>query len=268
MIFEYGTLWSHSHCHLSFLFKWKTKSNESAVPLKAPKESGPRDHPFLWLNYGTRWEEGISLCFSREAAACRLWLVIWVSEWPLRNPCETSPPSMYPWEIRRGLEIPAISPWRLLLSILSSCTIKLEWLGETCVTQTLHLWQKTPYSSHPPILHSSSQKFAIILTRHFQTRLTQLWFSVGWDYFVLFCLFHFFKLNWPFSFNPRLVYTHTYCRSLFPCLFFLFSSWILDPTHQPMPACPSSIVSTLLHGTLLSPSGCLDFDLLPSFQLF
>lgn len=120
----------------------------------------------------------------------------------------------------------------------------------------------------PTILHSSSQKFAIILTRHFQTRLTQLWFSVGWDYFVLFCLFHFFKLNWPFSFNPRLVYTHTYCRSLFPCLFFLFSSWILDPTHQPMPACPSSIVSTLLHGTLLSPSGCLDFDLLPSFQLF
>jgi len=120
----------------------------------------------------------------------------------------------------------------------------------------------------PPPQFSSSQKFAIILTRHFQTRLTQLWFSVGWDYFVLFCLFHFFKLNWPFSFNPRLVYTHTYCRSLFPCLFFLFSSWILDPTHQPMPACPSSIVSTLLHGTLLSPSGCLDFDLLPSFQLF
>lgn len=119
--------------------------------------------------------------------------------------------------------------------------------------------------STPTILHSSSQKFAIILTRHFQTRLTQLWFSVGWDYFVLFCL-HFFKSNWAFSFNPRLVHTHTYCRSLFPCLPFLFSPCILDPTHQPTSASPSSVVSTLLHGTLLSPSGRLDFDLLPGFQ--
>lgn len=146
-----------------------------------------------------------SLCFSREVATHQLWLVTWVSEWPLRNACEMSPPPVDPWEIRRGLETPAIPPWRLFLSILSSCTIKLEWPGEMCVTQTLHLWQKTLYLFHPHILHSSSQKFAIILTRHFQTRLTQLRFSVGWDYFVLFCLFHFFKLNWSFSLNARLV---------------------------------------------------------------
>lgn len=191
MIFGYGTLWSHSHCHLSFLFKWKTKSNESAVPLKAPKESGPQDHPFLWLNYGTRWEEGISLCFSREVAACRLWLVIWVSEWPLRNPCETSPPPMYPWEIRRGLEIPAVSPWRLLLSILSSCTIKLEWLGEMCVTQTLHLWQKTPYSSHP---HNSPFKFPEVCNYPHKTFPDKAYSALVFSRMRLFCLVLSFSL--------------------------------------------------------------------------
>lgn len=55
--------------------------------------------------------------------------------------------------------------------------------------------------------------------------------------FVLFCIFHFFKLGRPYSGNPRRVYKgQPWTTHLFPfalhLLFFLSSSWILGPIFQ------------------------------------
>lgn len=152
------------------------------------------------------------------------------------------------------------------------------------ITQLYHqtgvAWRDVCYTNITSLTVNSilvpPPQFSIQVPRSLQlssqdiSRQGLLSFGFQSDEIILSCFvfFHFFKFNWAFSFNPRLVHTHTYCRSLFPCLLFLFSPWILDPTHQPTSASLSSVVSTLLHGTLLSPSGRLDFDLLPSFQLF
>lgn len=222
-------MWNHSHCHLSFSFKW----NEHPVPLKTPKETGPK----VTLFCGLIMEQvgGRHLSLLQQRSGCTPAVVNDMSQWIATQKCMwdfVSP--LYPWEIQKGPVVPMTFLWRLLLSILSNCSVKLEWSGEMCVTQTLHLWQKTLYLFHPHILHSSSQKFAIILKRRFQTRLTQLWFSVGWDYFVLlfsppFLLTWLTILGWCIKagYEP-----HTHSHSPFTCLFFLSSSWILGPTCQ------------------------------------
>ena len=247
------------------------KSNERPVPLKTPKGTGPK----VTLFCGLIMEQvgGRHLSLLQQRSGCTPAVVSDMSQWIATQKCMwdfLSP--LYPWEVQKGPVVPVTFLWRLLLSILSNCSVKLEWSGEMCVKQTLHLWQKTLYLFHPHILHSSSQKFAIILKRRLQIRLTQLWFSVGWDYFVLI----FFSISFNLVDHSRLVYkSWSWTTHPFPFTFHLLvlsllilDSWPYMPVwcrHLPLSLCQSHF---FLQGTPLSPLGHMDFDLLPSVQLF
>lgn len=232
-----------------FFVQLKNKVKWKCCTVSGTQENRAQSHPFLWLDYGTGGRKP-SLSTSAEKwlhASCGWWneSVNSRSETHVRPPLPPYIFERYRKDLRFQLP-PCGGCYCLYYPIVLSDSGGLE----KCV---LHLWQKTLYLFHPHIFHSSSQKFAIILKRHFQTRLTQLWFSVGWDYFALF----FFKLGWPFSFHPSLVYKdQSWTTHLFPfTLHLLLSPLVLDSwpytpiwyLHLPLSLCQPTSFSTGLH---------------------
>lgn len=228
--FKYGTWFSHSHCHLScFLFKWKTNSNESVVPLEAPKEIGPKVNLFC----GLIMEQvgGRHLSPLRQRSGCITAVVGEMSQWIATQMCMWG--SLPPHALEKDTE----GTWGSHDLVRGATDHVIQLYCQTGVTwrTVLHkhyISDRKLYLFHPHILHSSSQKFAIILKRCFQTRLTQLWFSVEWDCFVFFIALILadhcpFTLDWDgkSSHKPQPV------SILLTCLLFSSGPWIQIPIY-------------------------------------
>lgn len=211
---------------------------------------------------------GRHLSLLQQRSCCTLlWLVIWVSEWPLRNACETSPPHVSlrdtegTWDSNN---LPVKAAFHIIQLYHQTGVAWRDVLHKHYISDS-----KLHTCSTPTILHSSSQKFAIILTRHFQTRLTQLWFSVGWDYLSCFVLFHFLNSIEHSPSTPGWC-THTHLLPLHSSPACSFSS---HPGFLTLHTNLRRHLSLLLcrpffTGLCFLLQAALDFDLLPSFQLF
>jgi hypothetical protein len=182
-----------AHCEVSHIvttvvFCLSEKQSQMKVLYRYShqRKEGPEAVFFVaWL--WNRWGGSLSLYFSREVA------VHPCGQWNESVNChsEAQARPLLPhrsFTDAGGTGGSGVAWWGLLLPVFSDCTLKVDSGWETCAAQTSHLQQRTMFVP-PPLSHSSSQKLAIILKRHFQTRLTQLWFSVGRDCFVLYFSF-------------------------------------------------------------------------------
>lgn len=126
------------------------------------------------------------------------------------------------------------SLWRLLLSVLPNCAIKLEWPGEMCYTNTTALIENSVFvlPSHSPF------KFPEVCNYPQKTFPDKAYSALVFRTMRL-ILFFFFSLNLDDYFHSAPGWCrkashepHTCSQSLLICFFFLSLSWILDLTCQ------------------------------------